>query len=185
MARPKGSKNRPKVVAEPPKEDISHLSPEVKADLASMGLIDQGLVEHKEAPAAFRPEYLDVDAKLQELAFDTPEISDPTPSGLKLTQEREKGELLSDYVENYKPASNTQELHEQVFLAKQAGVDSIEGTEALIRHYTRKDFDYIKEKVGYFQFQDIKVYIPGAHAESIQRDRRDVYLNTTAAKVGK
>jgi hypothetical protein len=173
MSRPKGSKNKSKVAAP--------ITNEILNDLKAMG-IDPGPVQvvadtHKPAASAFKPEYLDVDAKLQELAQSLPEISDQAPSDLILREEKVHTEFLADHVETYRPAANLTELEHQVFLAGSAGCTSIEGTEALIKYLCKGSFEVVKSGPGYCIYKNIKVHLPKTFQANKAKENRSVYAD--------
>lgn len=159
MGRPKGSKNKSK-------QDviIERGNPEFNLNSAE----PSNTIGQEVASAAYTDEDAELDRELEKMAREQePQVAiDPEPQPMRKL--KENYELLRDHVEDYKPASTVNELEDQVHLAKEYGCDSIEATPKLVRHYNRKDYP---EKVGYFIFRNIKVYIDGHFAEAMKRDK--------------
>lgn len=82
-----------------------------------------------------------------------------------------KRDILRNHVENYKPASSIAELEDQVFQAKNNDIDSVEGTPALVRYFCKREYDYVANKVGYFIYHDIRVYIDGFFEKNKDADK--------------
>lgn len=104
-------------------------------------------------------EDLAFEQSLQEIQIQEPAIE--RGPNTTLTKEKTSNDLLSNYID-CQPAKDINELLNQVFLAKQHGADSIEASPELIKTYTLKSG--FPSDVGFFFFQDIKVWIPGFHA---------------------
>lgn len=110
------------------------------------------------AMAAVTAEDLAFERELQAMEQDTPEI-DPVPANTTVRVKKEMHNLLSDVMAGIHPAATVNELLALVHMAKEVGADSIEATPELIKQYTlRSGFP---SDVGYFWFQDVKVWIPG------------------------
>lgn len=121
------------------------------------------------APGALMPEDLEFERSLQAMHEPMERISDPEPIGMQLIKEREqRGEMLSDVIEDYKPATTDEELRIQVELAKVEGCDSIEATLAICKRYCK---DPKLEAVGYFSYYNVKVYIAGKFQDVKKRDQ--------------
>lgn len=88
-----------------------------------------------------------------------------------LVREPTKRDILRNYVKDYKPASSISELDDQVFQASNNDIDSIEATPALVRYFCKREFDYIKDNVGYFIYHNIRVYIDGFFEKNKDADR--------------
>ena len=160
MGRPKGAKNKPK-----PDELEEKGNPDFNINgVTPTEVLTQPVTDYTAEDRA-------LDYELERMAKEEP-LPDIEPAHPEPKPEKLDYRLLSDFVENYKPASTINELMFQVDQAKQIGCDSIEGTPALIRHYCRKVYP---SDVGYFIFHDIKVYIPGYFEESVKRDKRTIY----------
>lgn len=101
----------------------------------------------------------ELDLILERAAKSNP-IQDLGPE-IILKPEHKKRDVLRNHIENYKPASTLMELEEQVSMAKQNDIDSIEATAALVRHIFKSSFDHIQKTVGYGIYKDIRVYIDG------------------------
>ncbi len=158
MGRPKGSRNKSSPVEAKGNPDF-RITPEIEA--AAKARMDI-------APAAITDEDLALDRELEMMARNTePDISDrdPAPPPKKTI---DPYTLLSDFVDDYKPAKTIHELDDQVFKAKHYEADSIEATPELIRYFTKKDYP---DKIGYFIYHDIKVYIAGFFEQSVKRER--------------
>jgi hypothetical protein len=183
--RPKGSKNKPKVKATVTPDvlkgnadfNINDLPEELKADLEQMrrnGELDIPPMEKRTnaevAMAAITDEDLAFERELQRAAFEEPIIDDPGPA-TTFKKEADKRELLSEHVEGIEPAKSVNELLSQVHTAKEAGCDSIEATPEVVRYYCRKHYP---DDVGYFIFQDVKVYIAGLHKTKSAQDKLTV-----------
>jgi hypothetical protein len=124
------------------------------------------------AASAIMPEDLEFDRELERMGAQDalpPEISDREPVR-DLTKEVERKELLSSVL-SVMPANTDLELREQVHQAKQHGCDSVEATVELCERFCR---DPQLRHVGYFLFQDIKVYIAGEHQRATARDKQTV-----------
>ncbi len=185
--RPKGSKNKPKddFVIEAPVE-IQQVPGHIYNDMKSMGMDMTNVRIKPEAPkpekaaAAFDPSMLDIDRKLEELAFSQPDISDMNLD-VKMKPESVNSDFLGDHMEDYKPAENIAQLEEQVFLALSQDCDSIEGSEKLIRYYTKKEFELIQNSIGYFIYKNVKVHLPGWFKKAQMRDKKNLYLDNKGA----
>lgn len=116
-------------------------------------------------------EDLEFDRELQKMAETTP--LDEVPI-VEVKAETTKPETLKGYVDNYKPANTITELEDQVFQAKQLNIDAVEGSDALIKHFVRTQFDQIKEKVGYFLYKDVRVYFAGFLDKNKRNDKRTI-----------
>lgn len=117
-----------------------------------------------QAIGAMTKEDLDLDYMLQQSAQqEEPVALFDDQAVVELKREKIQGELLSEVVPDIHPASTVNELMEQVHLAKEMEVDSVEATPALVRHYCRKHYP---EDAGFFMFHDIKVYIAGCFDKS-------------------
>lgn len=127
------------------------VTPEVDAEIA------------KFTGATYTPEDAALDAELEQLAKQRPQVTDDVPAAaMEVIKPKESLEHLSAHVDGeYKPANTMAELQEQVHLAKQVGADSIDGTEALVRMIFRGDFDKIKASIGYGIYHDIRIYVTG------------------------
>lgn len=118
------------------------------------------------APAAITEEDLELDRMLERVAAEEPPIPTIDPDEVQaVKKEPDRRELLSD-VMDVQPASTVNELMDQVHLAKEMGCDSVEATPAMVRHYCRRQYP---DKVGFFMFHDIKVYIAGFFEEAKKR----------------
>lgn len=164
MSRTKGSKNKTKL--DPRLEEkgnpMFQITPEIQAQAdARTGI----------APAAITDEDLALDRELEMISRNTAplNISDADIPEVKKTIEPYT--LISEFIENYKPAETIHELDEQVFQAKQLECDSIEATPNIIRYFCKKDYP---DKVGYFIYHDIKVYIAGFFEQSILREKQTI-----------
>ncbi len=169
MTRPKGSKNKPKDLGGNPEFNLKDAQP------VAPGWQDI-------APAAITEEDLALDRELEMIARNSEpaNISDQDP-GPQLKKTTEPFTLLSEFITNYKPAKTINELDDQVFKAKHFECDSIEATPEIVKYFCKKDYP---DKVGYFVYHDIKVYIAGFFEESIKRDRQTIeQRNFGASKI--
>ena len=126
-------------------------------------------IGHDIAPGAIMPEDLEFERSLQAMHEPMERISDPEPIGMTtLTKDKaHRGEMLSDVIEDYHPATTDEELRTQVELAKVEGCDSIEATLAICKRYCK---DPKLEAVGYFSYYNVKVYIAGKFQDVKKRD---------------
>ena len=119
------------------------------------------------ALAAVTAEDLEFERKLQSMEVTGPDI-EPGPR-TELKKEKAYPLLLSEHVEDYEPAKTHAELIEQVHLAKQYGCDSIEADPKIIRQLTLKSG--YPDDVGFFFFQDVRVWIPGFYETHAGNDK--------------
>lgn len=159
MARPKGSKNKA-IGGGNPQFNLKDAKP-----------VNPGWQDV--APAAYTNEDAELDRHLAALAADLPPpVSDPEPMGAGMARkEIERREMLGDVVDGYRPASTDEDLRTQVHLAKQEGCDSIEATVPLAKRFCR---DPQLEKVGYFIYHNIKVYLEGHFEQTKSRDSQTI-----------
>lgn len=129
--------------------------------------------EPSQALSAMTREDLDFEQTLQRLHEDEPPIPfiDEEPV-VQLKADRMRHELLSDQME-VAPATTIRELDDQVHFAKELSCDSIEATSALVKSFCRKDFAAV-EKIGFFLYHDIKVFIEGMHAEASKAQKQTI-----------
>lgn len=167
MGRPKGSKNKSTSPAEEKGNADFRITPEIEA--AAKARVNDI------APAAITDEDLALDRELEMMSRNSEPVlsdQDTTPPVKKTV---EPYTLLSEFVDNYKPAKTIHELDDQVFRAKHYEADSIEATPELVRYFTKKDYP---DKVGYFVYHDIKVYIAGFFEQSVKRERVTIEQKT-------
>ena len=129
------------------------------------------------AQSAITAEDLAFEASLQRMHVES--VID-TKDVVKLTKEVPDTDFLGDMVENYKPASTLNELDQQAFAAAKHGATAIEATEHVIRYYVKDDFEGVSN-VGYFMFNNIRVFIPGKFSSFVQTDKQNI--NTIIRKV--
>lgn len=171
MGRPKGSKNKPK-----------EITPVTEPGNSMFNLKDAKPVttdwQHAPAMSAVTDEDLALERELEKLAQNTePEISDPDTAP-QMVKGPEPYTMLSEFVDDYKPAKTLHELDDQVFQAKQCGADSIEATKEIVWYFTKKKDP---NNTGYFMFKDIRVYIAGIFQQSKKRDLETVEQRTFGA----
>lgn len=158
MARPKGSKNKA-IGGGNPDFNLKDATP-VKPGWQDV------------APAAYTNEDAELDRRIDALAADLPPaVSDPDPIGSGVKRTIEVREMLGDVVTDYKPAATDEELKTQVYLAQVEGCDSIEATVPLAKRFCR---DPQLEKVGYFIYHNIKVYLAGHFEQTKARDSQTI-----------
>lgn len=119
--------------------------------------------------SAVMPEDLELDRELARMHEQTeilPDISDRAPVR-EVVRAQDPSEFLKDVLTDTLPASNDQELRDQVHLAKQHGCDAIEAELKVCERFCR---DPLLKSVGYFMFQDIKVFITGEVERVNKRD---------------
>jgi hypothetical protein len=107
--------------------------------------------------AAVTDEDLAFERSLQDIEINEPAIERGPNTDLRA--EKCTHTLLKDIEPDTKPAADMNELLGQIFKAKELGADSVEADPKLIKAYTHKS-GYPTD-VGYFWFQDCKVWIPG------------------------
>ncbi|MES1988828.1 MAG: hypothetical protein V4440_12530 [Pseudomonadota bacterium] len=177
MARPKGSKNKALSATIPTGGNHDFNLNSVSAD--DIAATTQAMLAPKSdvAVSSYTPEDAALDAELNRMSAmnELPPDVEPEPIGSVVAKPKEVRELLGDVVEDYEPASTDQDLREQVYQAKLEGCDSIEATLAIAKRFCR---DPLLEKVGYFVFHDIKVYIVGGHEEIKKRDSISIEQKT-------
>jgi hypothetical protein len=111
----------------------------------------------------------EIEAMLERQAKQTP--IDDLGADQPLKVEKQKRDTLRNHVENYQSAKSLIELEEQVHQAKMLEIDSIEATPALVRHFCKREYDFIRENVGYFIYKDIRVYIDGLFEQNKNADK--------------
>lgn len=146
MGRPKGSKN-----AKP------------------QAVVSAGAPAIQDAANIVTDEDMELDREIDRIANENPPPDIEQGPVMQLKKEKVVRDLLSEHVDDYKPASTVNELLEQVHLAKEMMCDSIEATPQMIKHFCRKHYP---DDVGYFIYHDIKVYIPGFFEQSQKKDQR-------------
>ena len=167
MARPKGSKNKALSATIPtggnPVFNLNSVTPE---DIAAT---TQAMLQPHSDMATFTAEDAALDAELNRMSAmnELPPDVEPEPMGTTVSKPKEVREMLSSVFTDLQPAQTDQDLRDQVYQAKLEGCDSIEATLAIAKRFCR---DPLLEKVGYFIYHDIKVYIVGKHADVKKRD---------------
>lgn len=155
------------------------LTPEAEAEaLASFDAIvldETDNVPHGTMVSTVTREDLELDIMLERAAKTNPiqDLGVEQP----LVHEKKKRDTLRNYIEGYKPAATLMDLEDQTHQAKMNEIDSIEGTEQIVRHFTKAQYEYIKKNVGYFIYKDIRVYIVGffeqnKNADSLTMEQR-------------
>lgn len=145
---------------------------------AAFNLSDAEPVGEWQAPAAITKEDLELDRELERMAKNTePVLSENEPPPVRKLNEAYS--LLSEVVENYEPAKTIQELDEQVFDAKSNGCDSIEATPKIVRYFVK---DGSVEKVGYFWYKDVRVFLEGFFEKSIAKEKESIEMRLHGAK---
>ncbi len=165
MSRPKGSKNKTKLDKGNPKFNLNDAEP---------------VVDWQDAAAAITEEDRALDRELEMMArTEAPSISDTVePEPLK--KNKEHYILLSEVIDDYKPATTLMELDEQVQTAKLNECDSVEASETIVKYFTKAGYQETK-KVGYFWYKDIRVYIAGIFEQSKVRDAETIEHRTFGA----
>ena len=161
--RPKGSKNKPKGIGPLSVANSNMGNPAFNINDAEP-INTLGTVV---APGAVLPEDLELDRTLQSMTAQLPPIDDNDPTAGVVRKEVEKREMLGDAVDNYTPASTHAELQEQAALAVAEGCDSIEAMVELAKRICR---DPNLEKVGFFTYHGVKVYLVGKFEEAKKRN---------------
>lgn len=108
------------------------------------------------AMSAVTAEDLAFERELQRMHLESPITKAETEK--PIIKEVVHHDFLGDAMENYRPAATLNELEQQAWAAKSIQADSIEATEQVIRYFTK---DAYPDKVGYFIYKNIKVFIPG------------------------
>lgn len=124
------------------------------------------------APAAITDEDMAFEAAIQRMHVEQAIPAQEEGVPLKLTKEHVETNFLGDMTDNYVPAATINDLEAQVFRAKSVGADAIEASEELVRYFTRGAYP---EKVGYFMYKDIKVFIPGRAREYENPDFKNMF----------
>lgn len=156
MSRPKGSRNK-----------RTPAFAEAKGNPA-FNINDAEPTDVLRAEGAMTEEDAALDRELERMAMDTPPVAiEQGPPDA--TREKIMYTLLSEELDDIKPANTLRDLDEQVFLAKNNDCDSIEATDIIIKHFCRKDFP---PKSGFIMYKDIRVFQAGRVAEAIGLDKR-------------
>lgn len=130
-------------------------------------LADQAALENV-APSAITNEDLEIEQMLERVAKTQPMVDIGPDMGV--IHEKKTRDVLRNHVDAYKPAASIMDLEEQCQMAKMNEIDSIEGTEQIIKHFTKAQYEYIKKNVGYFIYKDIRVYIAGYFEQNKNAD---------------
>jgi hypothetical protein len=179
MSRTKGARNKKKInpMEEKGNPDFNLNEVEPSETISSNGI--------DIAPGAITAEDLDLDRAIDMIAQsqgNMEAVSDPEPIGMTIVPDKAtRGEMLSDVIHDYKPASSDEELRTQIHLAKVEGCDSIEATLAMAKRYCK---DPKLEAVGYFIYYNIKVYIAGAFKQVKKRDSLTIDQKVHGVGVG-
>lgn len=156
--RPKGWKKAKELEG----NDAFKITPEIEAEV------------QKFSGGAYTAEDAALDAEIAALAAQNgpPAPIDDVGATVMVKKVKEDIEHLMDHADGeYMPASTMAELTEQVHMAKQAGAEAIDGTEALVKQVFRADFDKIKADIGYGIYHDVRVYVAGQFAGLKGADR--------------
>ena len=170
--RPKGWKKAKDEAKSPAHEKGNpdfRLTPEMEEE--AMEAFEASFKEGDVALGAITSEDMALDEELKKLQ--TTAFDDDGP-GIEVKKEAIKRDTLRNYVPNYKPAASIMDLQEQIRLAQDNDIDSIEASPALVRHLFRKDFDYIQKTVGYGIYQNIRVYIDGFFEKNKDADKETI-----------
>ena len=126
-------------------------------------------------------EDLELDRQLEQIAKQAPIDHDPTTV---IVPEKKRRDLLRNFTENYKPADSIMVLDDQVYQAQQLDIDSIEGTEKIVKHFCKTSFKEV-QKVGYFIYKNIRVYIDGYFEQNKDADKvtMEQRLHSGGAKI--
>ena len=171
MARTKGSKNKPKGIGPVSLNNNGLGNPQFNiADVEPSQTLGSVV-----APGAVLPEDLELERTLQSMTTALPEIDDVDPLIGAVRKVADVKEMLSDVVDDYKPASTMEELRNQAHLAVVEGCDSIEITRELAKKVCR---DPQLEAVGYFHYHNVKAYLVGKQQEVKKRDSLSVEQRT-------
>lgn len=183
MSRTKGSKNKPKIaqVAQPPStapgnpdfnlNDAEPVDPDWQHPIDKKPIHPP--TNEIRAQSAITDEDRALDRELEQMSNENPPLAiDPEPAGVTAKAEKIIDDHLQDHVENYKPASTINEIMSQVSEAKVSGCDSITATLQLSKYYVK---DGSLDRVGYFMFHDIKVYVDGHREKAMKRDKLTLF----------
>lgn len=134
---------------------------------AAFNLNDAEPVGDWQAPAAITDEDRELDRELERMAkTEEPVVSDLGPQPMRKINEPYT--LLREVFDEYQPAKTINELDDQIFEAKVNGCDSVEATSKLVRYFIK---DGSAEKVGYFWYKDVRVYVEGFFEKSSAKDK--------------
>lgn len=117
--------------------------------------------------SSYTAEDMELDHKLEQIAKQAP--IDDVPTTI-IVPEKKIRDVLRNHVDDYKPADSIMVLEDQVFQAMQLEIDSIEGTEKIVRHFCKTSFNEV-QKVGYFIYKNIRVYIDGYFEQNKDADK--------------
>jgi hypothetical protein len=175
MSRPKGSKNRVKdnnMEKGNPKFNLRDAEP------VSPTWIETPPNTPSVASSAILPEDLELERKLQAMTMqDDPglaQISDRDPM-IIVRSDEPKPLLLSAHMPEYGLVTSFDDLKQQVYMAKLEGCDSIVAEPGFAKKVCR---DPSLEKVGYFIYHDIKVYLDGQTERAMKRDNETIEQRT-------
>ncbi len=172
MSRTKGSKNKPKGIGPLTIGNSNAGNPNFNIT----GVTPTKVLGTEIAPGAILPEDMELERSLQSMVEAMPVIDDMDPTiGVTVKHTQDRREMLSQIVDDYKPAASYVELQEQAALAKANGCDSIEATLEACRKVCR---DPQLESVGYFTYHGIHVYIAGAYEKARLRDKLSIEQRT-------
>lgn len=179
MGRTKGSKNRPKEIdpfkPHPPPDGIKG-NPEFNLNNAEPVEVDWTHpidTSKVQAQATVTDEDRALDRELERLANENPPPAiDPEPPNIEAKPEKKIDYHLEDEIDDYKPASTINEIMSQVVEATSLGCDSITATLRLAKYYVK---DGSLERVGYFMFKNMKVYVEGFREMAMKKDKRTLF----------
>lgn len=115
---------------------------------------------------------MDLDRELESLAQDTPPEFGEGAAENVITKVADHKDLLSEYVDDYKPASTVAELEAQVHQARAVGADSVEVTPDMFRFYCGPDDGKNANwSSKYFHYKSVKAYLVGKVAEANREAR--------------
>lgn len=145
------------------------LTPEMEEEALNKFIAEaeQENVPHRTALPTITDEDIELDRQLERMAKQQPIDDGPI---VTIIHEKKKRDILRNYTENYKPASSILELDDQVFQAQGHDIDSTEATEAVIKYFCKASFPEV-QKVGYFIYKNIRVYIEGYFEQNKDADK--------------
>lgn len=181
MSRPPGSKNKKKAEVIPEHAKTKG-NPEFNLKAAEpVEWGDDIVPEETPAPArapkvrvapevravgAITQEDLDLEMHLNKLDRENPVPNIDPDLSRPMTKEKISQDHLREHVDNYKAASNINELEEQIHVAKSLGCDSIDADKNLIHRFSRG-----KDNGMFIMVKDIRVNYPGQYASGKAQDK--------------
>jgi hypothetical protein len=102
-----------------------------------------------------------LDRELERLAKEAPPSFEDAGENKIVVIKEKRQNPLSDFIDDYKPASSLIELDSQVFDAKSRGAESVDATPEMIRHLVGPGY-----AEPFIDYKGMRVYVTGMRAEA-------------------